>query len=66
VKPWIRSADGVVGWSKGKRLYATLLDIFAYAERTQLPDFGYTDLLHVPTQAQVLDAFLDREISLGA
>jgi hypothetical protein len=59
---WLTRGMDVLGWSKGS-VYMTLVDIFAYSDRTQLDDFGYTDLLSFPVQGHVLDALLSGDLA---
>jgi hypothetical protein len=64
VSPWITQEGEPMpfGWQRQRRVFLSFVDLLAYAERTQLADFGYTDLLNIPTQAEVLDILLDGEI----
>ena len=54
---WLTRGMDVLGWHKD-RVFMTLVDVFAYSDRTQLDDFGYADLLSFPVQGHVLDAML--------
>jgi|GEM_PF-1499458 len=56
--PWLtHEALGPVGWRIDKRVWISLVDILAYDERVQLPEFGYADLTQVPTQTQLIERF---------
>jgi hypothetical protein len=56
--PWLRKDDEVVGWRTATGVCLSMLDVLAYAERSQMDDFGYRDLLRYPVQAEVLDGLL--------
>ena len=59
LKPWLKSNDVVLGWkSFENKLCLSLVDIFAYSDKTQNQHFGYLDLTQHPTRSQVLDHFL--------
>ncbi len=61
---WLKVDREVVGWRMGS-LSLSLVDILAYADRTQLSDFGYQDLLRFPTQVSVLESLATGDTSLA-
>ena len=59
VSPWLRTEAGdPIGWHIDHRIFFSLVDPLAYAERAQLPEFGYTDLTSIPTQSILLEQLL--------
>jgi hypothetical protein len=56
---WLKAGGQNVGWKAfEKRMCISLVDILAFADRTQSQDFGYADLSSQATRLQVLDHFL--------
>ena len=64
--PWLMSADAgrgdLLGLSLDKKLRLSFLDILAFGDRTQFPDFGYRDLVNLPLHSQVLFPLVDGEL----
>ncbi len=58
ISPWLVDDRGeTMAWHVERKIWISPLDILAYAERTQLPDYGYADLTTLLTQADILDRF---------
>lgn len=60
-EPWLtHETAGPVGWHHQGRIWLSLVDVLSYAERAQLPEFGYADLTRVPTQSQIVEQIVRR------
>lgn len=47
MESWITIKEVSMGWKMKRHLYLSLVDIFAFQDRAQHADFGYTDLSHL-------------------
>lgn len=59
--PWIfakRGGGESFGWRLRHRVYLSFVDTLAFGERSQLTEYGYRDLLALPSQTHILQTTL--------
>jgi hypothetical protein len=60
LEPWLRARrpdggeDDVLGLKLGNQILLSFVDLLAYSDRAQMPDYGYKELTAVPTQSKIL------------
>ncbi|MBS1983850.1 MAG: hypothetical protein JST16_06735 [Bdellovibrionales bacterium] len=64
--PWLYAKSGteesIVGLRTGQRIFLSFVDVLAFGERTQFPDFGYRELHSLPTPDKILYPLVDGKI----
>jgi hypothetical protein len=56
LEDWIKFSLKTVAWQFRSQFYLSFVDPFACADRSQLGNFGYEDLLELPTQSGIISS----------